>query len=210
MSLLAGCSFMRDTPEGGLSDWADLHLDGATVSLVPLTLSHLPDLARHGSDPALWTWWIREPPVDPDRMQREIELALNLKSRGERLPFGILHRESNACIGTTSYLAFDARHRSVEIGATWLATAYQGGTVNRECKALLLAHAFERLGVHRVVLQTDALNRRSRRAIEKLGAQLDGVLRDDRIVWDGRVRSSAVYSLLRAEWSGVPKFLSEV
>jgi RimJ/RimL family protein N-acetyltransferase len=181
-------------------DAHDIRLEGPTVSLVPLSPAHLADLTRHGRDPALWRWWVRAPPLDEATMRQEIALALMLKARGERIPFAILQRASGEHIGSTSYLALDSTHQSVEIGATWLARAFHGGTVNRECKELLLAHAFTRLAINRVVLQTDALNLRSRRAIEKLGARLEGILREDKIVWDGRVRSSAVYSILRAEW----------
>lgn len=187
-----------------LADFATLRLDGALVSLVPLDLSHLDDFARHANDPTLWTWWVRTPPLDRDGMRREIDLALALKARGDRLPFAIVQRADGRAVGSTSYLAYDARHRSVEIGATWLAAACHGGAVNRACKELLIEHAFGAMEVNRVVLQTDALNLRSRRAIEKLGARLDGVMREDRVVWDGRVRSSAIYSILRSEWRGMP------
>ncbi len=177
-----------------------LRLDGTTVSLVPLARAHLADLSRGGADPDLWQWWIRKPPLDETGMRGEIELALALQTRRERIPFAILHRTFGACIGSTSYLSLDLRNRSIEIGATWIATAFQGGKVNLECKNLLIDHAFTHCNVNRVVLQTDALNIRSRKAIEKLGARLDGILREDKIVWDGRVRSSAVYSILRREW----------
>ena len=181
-------------------DPCNLRLDGATVSLVPLSITHLPDLLRHAADPALWQWWIRKPPLDEATMRAEIELALTQQGRDERIPFAIVQRVSGEGIGSTSYLARDVRNRSVEIGATWLGSAFHGGHINRECKELLIAHAFANFAVKRVVLQTDALNLRSRRAIEKLGARLDGILREDKIVWDGRIRSSAVYSILHREW----------
>ena len=183
-----------------VADPYNLRLEGATVSLVPLSITHLPDLLRHAADPSLWQWWIRKPPLDEVTMRAEIELALAAQDRDERIPFAIVQRASGEGIGTTSYLARDVRNRSVEIGATWLGTAFQGGHVNRECKELLIGHAIANFDVNRVVLQTDALNLRSRLAIEKLGAQLDGILREDKVVWDGRLRSSAVYSILRSEW----------
>lgn len=185
-----------------LHDLATLELSSPAVTLVPLSLAHLADCVRGADDPTLWTWWVREPPRGDAGMRREIELALALKARGTRLPFAIVHGRDGTCIGSTSYLAYEPDHRSIEIGATWLASEHHGTGINRECKRLMIDFAFGRLGVNRVVLQTDALNLRSRRAIEKLGAHLDGVLREDRVVWDGRVRSSAVYSLLRAEWPG--------
>jgi RimJ/RimL family protein N-acetyltransferase len=133
-------------------------------------------------------------------MRAEVELALEQHKNGQRIPFSIFHLARNEHVGSTSLLHVDRVHRSLEIGATWLASTFHGTGVNRECKALLLAHAFNDLGMNRVVLQTDALNLRSRRAIEKLGAKLDGIMREDRIAWDGRVRSSAIYSILRSEW----------
>ena len=186
----------------GVVDPYSLRLEGATVLLVPLSITHLPDLLRHAADPSLWQWWIRKPPLDEATMRTEIELALAARDCGERIPFAIVQRASDECIGSTSYLARDVRNCSVEIGATWLGTAFHGGHINRECKEMLIAHAFVNFDVKRVVLQTDALNLRSRRAIEKLGAQLDGILREDKVVWDGRLRSSAVYSILHREWCG--------
>ncbi len=91
-------------------------------------------------------------------------------------------------------------NKSIEIGGTWLATAYQRSGINRECKTLLLDHAFHELSMNRVALQTDALNARSRRAIEKLGATFEGIMRNDRMVWDERIRSSAYFSILKDEW----------
>lgn len=182
---------------GGVN--SEISLEGTRVSLVPLRLEHVAELLRHAADPTLWTWWLRRPPVDEATMRAEIALALQQQATGRRRAFAIFHHERGECVGSTSFLNIDREHRSVEIGSTWLGSAFHGGGINAECKALLLAHAFGPMGMHRVALQTDALNTRSRRAIEKLGARLDGVMRDDRLVWDGRVRSSAVYSLLRTD-----------
>lgn len=172
----------------------------ASVSLVPLSLAHVDDLARHSGDASLWTWWLRKPPLDSDGMRREVELALAEQRNGERVPFSIFHRARKEHIGSTSLWDIDRVNLSLEIGSTWLATPFHRSGVNRECKELLFAYAFEELKMNRVVLQTDELNARSRRAIEKLGARFEGIAREDRVVWDGRVRSSAIYSLLRSEW----------
>lgn len=133
-------------------------------------------------------------------MRSEVAAALAQQRSGDRVPFSIFHLGRKEHIGSTSLLRVDTVHRSLEIGSTWLASAFHRSGINRECKDLLLAHAFTGLGMNRVVLQTDELNLRSRRAIEKLGAKLEGILREDKITWNGRVRSSAVYSLLRREW----------
>jgi RimJ/RimL family protein N-acetyltransferase len=173
---------------------------GTTVELVPLMLEHVSDFLRYSSDPTLWTWWLRQPPVDAATMRSEVETALAQQRSGQRLPFSIFHLAGKEHIGSTSFWDIDRVNRSVEIGSTWLASPFHKSGINRECKDLLLTHAFTELGMNRVVLQTDELNLRSRRAIEKLGARLDGVLREDKITWNGRRRSSAVYSILKSEW----------
>jgi len=170
------------------------------IELIPLELDHAEALLPYAQDPSLWTWWARTPPLTLALMQQEIQLALVQQVQGTRLPYAIRHRDSCALIGSTSFMQISTANKSIEIGGTWLATAYQRTSVNRECKTLLLDYAFHELGMNRVALQTDALNTRSRRAIEKLGATFEGILRDDRIVWDGRVRSSAYFSILRGEW----------
>jgi RimJ/RimL family protein N-acetyltransferase len=101
-------------------------------------------------------------------------------------------------------LRIDTAHRSLEIGASWLGATFHGSGINQECKHLLLTHSFVELGMNRVALQTDELNQRSRRAIEKLGAKCEGIMREDRVAWNGRVRSSAIYSILRSEWKSGP------
>ncbi len=175
-------------------------MKGQTISLVPLSLDHVGDFVRHSGDASLWTWWLRKPPVDAEGMRSEVEFALSQQKSGVRVPYSIYHHARNEHIGSTSLWHIDPVNRSLEIGATWLGSSFHRSGVNRECKDLLLTHAFIDLGMNRVVLQTDALNLRSRGAIEKLGAKLDGIMREDKIVWDGRVRSSAIYSILRNEW----------
>ncbi|MEO6876618.1 MAG: GNAT family protein [Opitutaceae bacterium] len=176
-------------------------LSGNTVELVPLSFDHIADFLRHSPDPSLWTWWLRKPPVDEAAMRAEVETALAQQKQGVRIPFAIFHRQKGEHIGSTSLWHVDRANRSLEIGSTWLGAAFHRSGVNRECKDLLLAHSFIELGMNRVGLQTDERNLRSRRAIEKLGAKLDGIAREDKIAWDGRVRSSALYSILRREWS---------
>lgn len=170
------------------------------IKLIPLFMSHCEDLMRYAHDSTLWTWWLRRPPIDLTQMQREVEAALEQKEQGTRIPYAIHHLASGTLIGSTSFLNLNNAHRSLEIGGTWLATPFQHSSINRECKNLLINHAFDELKMNRIVLQTDELNTRSRRAIEKLGAHFEGIARHDRIVWDGRIRSSAVYSILREEW----------
>ena len=170
------------------------------IELIPLTLAHAEALLSYAQDPSLWTWWARTPPMTLELMQQEISLALAQQAEGSRRAYSIRHLASGALIGSTSFLQISMANKTIEIGGTWLATTYQRSGINRECKTLLLDHAFDELGMNRVALQTDALNTRSRRAIEKLGATFEGILRNDRLVWDGRIRSSAYFSILKAEW----------
>jgi RimJ/RimL family protein N-acetyltransferase len=175
-------------------------MQGTTVALVPLSVEHIGDFLRYSGDSNLWAWWLRQPPMDAETMRSEVELALMQQKSGELFPFSIFHLARGEHIGSTSFLNVDSVNRSIEIGSTWLGSPFHRSGINRECKDLLLTHAFTVLGMNRVSLQTDELNQRSRRAIEKLGAKLDGVLREDKVTWDGRVRSSAVYSILKGEW----------
>jgi RimJ/RimL family protein N-acetyltransferase len=175
-------------------------MKGRTITLVPLSRDHVSDFLRYCGEVSLWAWWLRKPPVDADGMRSEVEAALAQQKSGHRIPFAIFHREREEHIGSTSLWHIDRAHRSVEIGSTWLALPFHRSGINRECKELLLTYAFEELNMNRVVLQTDELNLRSRRAIEKLGAKLEGVMREDKVVWDGRARSSAFYSILAREW----------
>ena len=172
----------------------------ASVSLVPLLLAHVDDFSRYSVDASLWTWWLRKPPIDCEGMRQEVELALEQQQSGQRVPFSIFHHARQEYIGSTSLWHIDRVNLSLEIGSTWLATPFHRSGVNRECKELLFAYAFEELKMNRVVLQTDELNVRSRQAIEKSGARFEGIARENKVVWDGRVRSSAIYSLLRSEW----------
>ena len=154
-------------------------MKGTTVALVPLSLEHVSDFLRYSNGSTLWTWWLLQPPIDAGTMRSEVEKALAQQKSGQRLPFSIFHLARKEHIGSTSFWHIDTVNRPVEIGGTWLAPAFHKSGINRECKDLLLTYAFTELGMNRVALQTDELNRRSRRAIEKLGAKLDGVLRED-------------------------------
>jgi RimJ/RimL family protein N-acetyltransferase len=170
------------------------------IELVPLSFSHCEELIRYAQDPTLWTWWARQPPTYLAQMQQEVQTALDQQEQGTRLAYAIKHVERQELIGSTSFLNINETHKTIEIGGTWLGTPFQKSGINRECKNLLINYAFNTLKMNRVALQTDALNMRSRRAIEKLGAKFEGIIRNDRIIWDGRIRSSAMYSILKDEW----------
>jgi RimJ/RimL family protein N-acetyltransferase len=135
-------------------------------------------------------------------MAAEIERRLALRAAGTMLPFTVLDAASRV-VGMTTFMHADAANRRVEIGSTWVAASAQRTALNTQCKRLLLAHAFEALRAIAVEFRTHRLNAVSRRAIERLGAQLDGVLRAHTVLRDGTLRDTAVYSITAAEWPAI-------
>ncbi len=180
----------------------DIHpltLTGQVVRLVPLSLEHIPGLAQAGSDPGIWQF-MRYGVVDnEDKMRDLVHYLLRQQAKGTDLPFTVFHLADDRPVGMTRYMDIHPADRALEIGGTWYAAAYQRTAVNTECKYLLLRHAFEILGCIRVQLKTDLRNERSQRAIERLGAVREGVLRNHMLLPDGTVRSSVYYSILKGE-----------
>jgi RimJ/RimL family protein N-acetyltransferase len=185
-------------------------LTGQTVRLVPLQPAHVPELTLAGSDPGIWHY-MRYGNIDNQTdMAAFVDDLLAHQARGTDLPFTVIHRKTGKAIGMTRYLSIEVENRGLEIGGTWYAVAYQHTAVNTECKFLLLRHAFEDLGCIRVQIKTDLRNERSQRAIERIGAIREGVLRDHMILPDGTVRSSVYYSVLAREWPAVKTHLSQL
>lgn len=184
----------------------DIHpltLTGRVVRLVPLSEEHVPALALAGNDPSIWQF-MRYGVVDTEEKMGDLaQYLLRQQAKGTDLPFTVFHIADGRAVGMTRYMDIHPADRALEIGGTWYAPAYQHTAVNTECKYLLLCHAFETLGCIRVQLKTDLRNERSQRAIERLGAVREGVLRDHMILPDGTVRSSVFYSILASEWPGV-------
>ncbi len=176
-------------------------LSGAHAALVPLSAAHLAGLQDATRDGELWRLWYTSVP-SPEGMAAEIERRLALQATGSMLPFTVLDGDGRIC-GMTTYMNIEARHRRVEIGSTWYAKRVQRSALNTECKLMLLTHAFDALGCIAVEFRTHRLNSQSRRAIERLGAQLDGLLRSHQISADGSLRDTAVYSIVAAEWPTV-------
>lgn len=188
-------------------------LEGHLVRLEPLTLAHLPVLLELAQAE---TYPFTTVPRSAEGMQVYIQSALDEQARGNAVPFITVDRRCGQIVGSTRFANFEhwkwpagsplARlglPDAVEIGWTWLAPQAQRSGVNTEAKLLQLAHAFEVWGVRRVTLKTDVRNQRSRRAIERLGARLDGILRAHLPAADGGIRHSAVYSVLLEEWPEV-------
>jgi RimJ/RimL family protein N-acetyltransferase len=184
-------------------------LQGKFVRLAPMSLEHAAGLARVGLDEEIWKYMRYGRITNEEEMYQWVEDLLLKQAQGQDLPFTVIALDIDQPIGATRYLDYQPENRSVEIGGTWYARAYQGTLVNTECKFLLLRHAFEYLQLARVQFKTDIRNLRSQHAIERLGAVREGILRDHMILPDGTLRSSIYYSILASEWPAVKKKLFE-
>lgn len=174
-------------------------LAGRHARLVPLQPEHAPALAEAVRDGELWNLWFTfvAPPED---MAADIERRLALPNS---TPFTVIEVASGEPVGLTAYLNSDSTNRRLEIGSTWYRRRAQRTAINSECKRMLLAHAFEDLDCLAVEFRTHFFNRESRRAIERLGAKLDGVLRHHMRMRDGSLRDTCVYSIVASEWPAV-------
>jgi RimJ/RimL family protein N-acetyltransferase len=177
-------------------------LEGRHVRLEPLTESHHSALCEVGLDPDLWEL-IPYRVTSPEEMTAYIERALKDRAAGLTLPFATIDRASGKTVGSTRYMNVEPAHRRVEIGSTWIARPWQRTAINTEAKYLMLRYAFETLGCIRVELKTDALNRRSRNAIQRIGAMEEGIFRRHIVTWSGRVRDSVYFSVVDREWPRV-------
>ena len=180
-------------------------LKGAHASLVPLSPDHRDDLAEAVRDGELWKLWYTTIP-SPEGMKAEIDRRLSLHRQGRMLPFTVLDADGKVA-GMTTYMNIDAPNRRLEIGSTWYRASAQRSALNTECKRLLLAHAFETLDCIAVEFRTHVLNSQSRKAIERLGAKLDGILRRHSIMANGSIRDTVIYSITAGEWPMVKSHL---
>ena len=179
-----------------------VELTGEIVRLEPLSHDHAAGLVEATKDGELWKLWYTSVPT-PDGMEAEIDRRLVLQDAGTMIPFATRDLRSGKVIGMTTYMNIDASLPRVEIGSTWNAKSAQGSGTNPESKLLLLTHAFEVWDCSAVEFRTSWHNRQSRAAIEKLGAKLDGVLRQHTRTSDGSLRDTCVYSVVQAEWPQV-------
>jgi RimJ/RimL family protein N-acetyltransferase len=192
-----------NTPQVAL---APVHLQDEYVSLEPLAPEHASALEAAAADGELWKLWFTSAPA-PGQAATYIAKALRGQRDGLMLPFAVRERHSGEIVGSTRYYEFTAELPRVAIGYTWYARRWQQSHLNSACKRLLLQHAFEQLGCVAVVLHTDARNLDSQRAIERLGAHRDGVLRADKRRPDGSLRDTVCYSILASEWPDVQRWL---
>jgi RimJ/RimL family protein N-acetyltransferase len=181
-------------------------LQSQRVNLEPLDQRHCDDLVEAIKDGTLWTLWYTSVPP-PEGMQAEIERRLALQAAGTMLPFAVIDNTSGRAVGMTTYMNVDAKNRHVEIGSTWYRKSVQRTALNTQCKLMLLTHAFETLDCIAVEFRTHAFNHQSRQAIERLGAKLDGVLRNHQIASNGTLRDTYVYSVIASEWPTVKAHL---
>ncbi|MGI8476325.1 MAG: GNAT family N-acetyltransferase [Thermomicrobiales bacterium] len=182
-------------------------LSGRIVRLEPLELHHADALVEAARDAEIWAYM----PVrldDPDAMRSWIETALQERAAGTTLAYAIVSQERDVPIGATRFMDIRARDRGLEIGWTWLAKSAWRTGVNTEAKFLLLEHAFDAVGAIRVQFKTHRMNFRSRRAIERVGAQFEGILRNHYVLPDGTYRDSAYYSIIESEWPAVRRHLA--
>jgi RimJ/RimL family protein N-acetyltransferase len=187
-------------------DFAPLALIGQTVGLIPLAAEHLDGLRDAARDGELHKLWYTSVPA-PDAMEAEITRRLALQAAGSMAPFTVLDATGRIA-GMTTYMNIDAGNRRVEIGSTWYARRVQRTPLNTEAKLLLLRHAFETLNCIAVEFRTHFLNHQSRRAIERLGAKLDGILRHHTVTKDGLLRDTCVYSITAPDWPTIRTHLN--
>ncbi|MDP3268638.1 MAG: GNAT family protein [Legionella sp.] len=181
-------------------------LHGKYITLEPLSLLHLDELIIAAQDGELWKLWYTTVP-SPETMKDVICSLLYAQTQGSMLPFAVIHNRTKKPVGMTAYLNISMANRRVEIGHTWYRKSLQKTVVNTEAKLLLLTHAFELMNCIAVEFRTHQFNTSSRRAIERLGAKLDGILRNHMIMPNGTLRDTCVYSITKEEWLTVKAHL---
>lgn len=183
-------------------------LTGKTVELQPLQYGHAAQLVAAAADGELWNLKVTVVP-DQDNIDQYIEKALTGRQNGTVMPFVIVRRDTGQVVGTTRFWKIDRDHRKMEIGSTWLAASAQRTGINTEAKYLLLTYAFETMMAVRVQFTTDEGNAKSRAAILGVGATQEGIVRNERIMPDGRKRNSVRFSIIDTEWPDVKAMLEK-
>ena len=177
-------------------------LVGQSIRLEPLHIDHAPALAHAGLHAELWR--LQPAPITTeDDMRNYVQTALSDQQCGSGLPFVIVDSATNQVIGSTRYMDIALTHFRLEIGATWLTPAHQRSRANTEAKLLLLSHAFENLGIKRVVFKTETLNEQSRKALTRLGAVEEDTFRQHLYTVSGRARDMVYFSILSDEWPAI-------
>jgi N-acetyltransferase len=181
-------------------------LVGRYIILRPPLIEDIAGLSLAARDGEIWNNQFSQFP-NLNEIEKYIQEMLDLSSKGSILPFIIIHQVSNTIVGTTRYLNIDCENHRLEIGHTWIAKSWRNTFVNTEAKFLMLQYAFEKLACIAVEIRTDILNTVSRKAIQRLGAKQDGILRHHKIMRDGRIRDTVCYSIIKPEWKQVKENL---
>jgi len=184
-------------------------LIGKFVQLEPLSETHILGLTQAGQDPSIWQYMLYGEVTSEEKMGAWVRDILSRKAAGTDQPFAVRQLESGRLAGATRYMEIRPAHRGLEIGGTWYGTGFQRTPVNTETKYLLLRHAFETLGCIRVQFKADSRNERSLKAIERIGAVREGLLRNHMILAGGVYRHSVYFSILDSEWPAVKLHLEE-
>jgi len=191
-----------------MTDWTTpITLTGKHVRLEPLSEDHVSALTKIGAGQDFWRFMVYGDINTEADIRGWVREMLRRAKQGTDVPFVVTHLASGRVAGATRYMNMMPKDRGLEIGGTWYGTEFQRTAVNTECKYLLMTYAFETLHVIRVQLKADSLNERSQRAIERIGAKKEGILRNHMILPDGRIRHSVFYSVLDSEWAEVKKNL---
>lgn len=180
-----------------------LELPAGIARLEPLAEHHAEPLFHLIADEDTWKYLVVTRPASIDDMRAWVRHGLDIAARGAELPFVVIDRRDGRIAGTTRFMDIMPAHRNLEIGVTAYGAPWRRTPVNTECKLLMLAHAFDTLACERVQLKCDARNERSRAAILRIGATFEGILRRHRVLEDGFVRDTAMYSIIRDEWSAI-------
>ena len=189
-----------------MNPFAPIHLHDEYVVLEPLSLGHVPALEAAAADGELWNLTVTSVPP-PGQTRSYVEKALQGQAAGHMLPFAVREAGSGEIVGSTRYYEIDAALPRLAIGYTWYAKRWQRTYLNTACKRLLLEHAFETLDCVAVAFHADENNEDSLRAIERLGAQREGVLRAHKRRTDGSLRNTVCFSILAEEWPNVGNWL---
>lgn len=177
-------------------------LSDAKITLEPLTKNHIEELKNICGNPEIWKFFSADL-KEPADMEEWMLARLRESQAGRQMSLAVRLNQTDQVIGTSSYGRIDWKEKVIEIGWTWIGADFIGAGINKQMKFLMLRHAFETMGIERLELRTDENNLRSRRAMEKVGAQHDGTLRSDRYKPDGDRRDSVVYSILKSEWPDI-------
>lgn len=194
-----------------MADWIEhpMTLDGQLVQLITLNKDHFSELESLAKDNRIWQYYVYDG-SDGNRLRAVLKAALIDMLNGIQLPFVIYLKREKRLIGSTRFMDIQAAHKKLEIGSTWLHPDYWGSEVNLECKLLLLTYCFEKANASRVQFKTDENNLRSRRAIEKIGGQFEGIMRHDMLRDNMTKRNSAYYSIIDSEWNDVKNNLMDL